>query len=348
MPSLVPVVLSGGEGTRLWPLSTPATPKQFGEVIPGDSLFALCLSRFVHRSEFGRPVVVTSRRHLDLVHAAAGQASVELGLTISEPVGRNTAPAAIAAALTMEPDDTLVIVPSDHLIRETDVFVDAVLDAASLASDSYLVTFGVVPTRADTGYGYIEPGSRVGPGFEVRRFTEKPDETDARRMVESGFLWNAGIFVVQAGTLISEAGTHCPAILEGVKGAISDPVDGEVSLGDGFSDIEPVSIDVAIAEKTERAAVLPMDVGWSDIGSYESLWSAMDHDEHGNAVSGPAVLVDVHRSLVRSSGRTLAVAGIDDVVVIETDDAVLVTRRDRSQMVREVAERLGRNTDPDS
>lgn len=340
MPALVPVVLSGGEGTRLWPLSTPASPKQFTQLVPGDSLFARCLRRFSSREEFANPVVVTSARHIGLVRAAAAESGVVPALVIAEPLGRNTAPASIAAALAANPEDILVILPSDHLIRRDEKFLEAVLDAGRLAAAGHLVTFGVVPTRPETGYGYIEPAAAVGPGFEVSRFTEKPDESEAARMIEAGYLWNSGMFVVAAGVLLEEARAHCPEVLDGVESAMAPASDGELLLTERFLDVEAVSIDVAIAERTSRAAVVPIDVGWSDIGSFQALWEVMDHDEQGNAVSGSPVLAGVRRSLVMATSRTVAVAGLDDVVVVETEDAVLVVGREQSQMVREVVSGL--------
>ena len=344
--SLVPVVLSGGEGTRLWPLSTPSAPKQFGQVVPGDSLFTRCLRRFAGQPGFADPIVVTSHRHVDLVRASAAEASVDLALVIAEPTGRNTAPAAVAAALVAAPDQVLVILPSDHLIRRDAEFVEAVDEAAELAAAGNLVTFGVVPNRPETGYGYIQPGEPLGAGFRVARFTEKPGETEARRMMETGYLWNSGMFVVTARLLLDEASEHCPGVLDGVSSAMTPATHGEVRLSENFSEVEAISIDVAIAEKTDRAAVVPIDVGWSDIGSFQALWEAMEHDEDGNAVSGPTVLANVRRSLVKATSRAVAVAGLDDIVVVETEDAVLVTRRETSQMVRDVVSMLDSADEP--
>ena len=300
----------------------------------------MCLRRLAHRSQFADPIVVTSRRHVDLVKTTAGAAGVELRLIISEPIGKNTAPASLAAALAAKPDEVLVIQPSDHLIRDDEEFVGSVIEAGNLAADGHLVTFGVVPSRAETGYGYIETGDALGAGFEVSRFTEKPDEAEATRMIEAGYLWNSGMFVVEAGVLLDEARAHCPEVLAGVEASMPATRGGEIELAEAFRDVRAISIDVGIAEKTDRAAVVPIDVGWSDIGSFLSLWEVLEHDEDGNAASGSTALVDVRRSLVKATSRTVAVAGLEDVVVVETADAVLVTAMEQSQMVRDVVARL--------
>ena len=290
---------------------------------------------------FAAPLIVTSQDHLGLVSVAVSGAGVEPNLVISEPTGRNTAPAAVAAALNSDPGDVLVIVPSDHLIDDDDGFAEVAIGSAPLAEEGWLVTFGVKPTRPETGYGYIEIGEPVAGGHRVKQFTEKPGRAEAARMLEEGgHVWNSGMFVMTAGTLLAEAEAHCPSIVSGVAESMGIVDSGVLRLTTEFGDIESVSIDTAIMEKTDKAVVVPIDVGWDDIGSYESLWAALERDDSENAVSGSVVLKGVSGSLVAATSRLVAVAGLDDVVVIETEDAVLVVPRGRSQMVRDLVDRL--------
>ncbi|MCZ6457460.1 MAG: sugar phosphate nucleotidyltransferase, partial [Actinobacteria bacterium] len=239
-----------------------------------------------------------------------------------------------------DPDDVLVILPSDHLIRDQGAFADAVIHSVEYAVEGSVVTFGVVPSRAETGYGYIELGEPLPGAFRVRRFKEKPDQEEAERLTSDGnHVWNSGMFVVSAAGLLMEASRHCPVILAGVTAAMRAPVDGIVELGAEFLNVERISLDHAIMEKTENAIVMPIDVGWDDVGSFEALWSIAEKDGRGNVTSGDTVLIDVEGSLVKATSRTVAVAGVSDVVVVETPDVVLVVPRNQSQMVRDLAER---------
>ena len=289
------------------------------------------------------PLVVTGAAHLGLVREAAAKAGVDPELMIVEPDGRNTAPAAIAAALWSSPEEVLVILPSDHLIGDYEVFRSRVAHAAEVAASGYIVTFGVIPDRPETGYGYIEQGDPVNGGFQVRRFKEKPEADEARALSTDGrHLWNSGIFVVPAGLLIEEAARHVPEVLAGVETAFTEPSQGTLSLGKSFAEVEKISLDHAIMEKTTRALVVPIDVGWDDVGSFQALWALSDKDGQENAVSGDVLISDVSGSLIIAGSRRVAVAGVDDLVVIETPDAVLVLPRDRSQDVKTLIE----NADP--
>lgn len=340
MSRIRPIILSGGSGTRLWPLSTPELPKQFVPLFAGRSLFAMTLQRVAAVEGAGPPVVATGAAHLPLVEAVVS--GVEGARVLVEPVGRNTAAASIAAALLVEEDDLLLIMPSDHLIADPDGFAASVALAAAGAAKGAIVTFGITPDRPETGYGYIEIGDPdPSGGFEVSRFKEKPGVVEAEEMVEDGrHLWNSGMFLARARDLLAEAGTHCPDILAGVTGALGQGTGEVVVLSDDFASVRATSLDYAIMEKTDRGLVFPLDVGWDDVGSYRSLLAALPRDEAGNHVDGDVTLVDVTGSLVKATSRRVAVAGLSDVVVVETPDAVLVVPLSRSQEVRELAQRI--------
>ena len=255
-----------------------------------------------------------------------------------------SAPAALAAAFSVDPDEVLVILPADHLISDTAEFVRVVELAVAEAGSETIVMFGIRPTVPDTGYGYIEMGHKAGDVYVVDRFKEKPGLSEARELVADGrHVWNSGMFVATARVLIAEGMKHCPELTETVRMSVSAPDNAVVKLGEEFLEAESVSLDHAIMEKTACAVVLPIDVGWSDIGSYETLWEASDKDSAGNAVSGDVVLSDVSDSLVRATSRTVAVAGLSDVVVIETPDTVLVVPRERSRDIKELAADAERN-----
>ncbi len=336
------MVLSGGSGTRLWPLSTPDLPKQFAPILDGESLFERTLLRLHGRSWVDAPVVVTGHRQVELVRRAAARARVGLGLVIIEPEGRNTAPAVIAAALASDPGVVLVILPSDHLISDGSGFAGAVNLAAKAASAAQIVTFGITPSRAETGYGYIEVGDPVDGAFAVRRFKEKPEFTEAELLVADGnHLWNSGIFVATAAVLLEEASVHCPDLLNGVKSAMASVDDGVLELGRAFSEVEKISFDHAIMERTDHAVVMPLEVAWDDVGSFDALWAVSTKDERGNVISGGVNAIDVTNSLINATYRKVAVAGLEDVVVVETPEAVLVVSRSRSQLVKHLAEGVG-------
>lgn len=345
MSILRPVVLSGGSGTRLWPLSTPEHPKQFVPLFAGRSLFDLTLARLDGIDKVGAPIVVTGEAHLQLVEDALEARAVEPGRIVVEPAGRNTAPAAIAAALVSDPDDVMVILPSDHLIGDVDAFQKAVVTAAGHASEGGIVTFGIEPTRPETGYGYIELGDNQGSGaFGIRVFKEKPDEETARRMASDGrHVWNSGMFVARSDHFLEEARLHCPEIVQGVETALPGGDEHVCPLADSFRDVPADSIDYAIMEETEHGLVIPIDVGWDDVGSYRSLLGAVARDPDGNHIDGDVIVSDVTGSFIRAKSRTVAVAGMSDVVVVETPDAVLVLPLDRSQEVRDISRRVDRD-----
>jgi mannose-1-phosphate guanylyltransferase/mannose-6-phosphate isomerase len=343
--NLRPVVLSGGSGTRLWPLSTPERPKQFVPLFDGQSLFEMTLTRMGGIRGTVSPVVPTGATHVSLVRDALTSAGIDSARVLVEPSGRNTAPAALAAAIVADPEDILVIVPADHLISDISAFRGAVAVAAGHAGEGGIVTFGIKPSRPETGYGYIEIGeSRGGGAHAVRRFTEKPDATEAERMAsDERYAWNSGMFVARADHLLAEAEKHCPDVLAGVLDAVpelgSEPSGIEITaLDEGFGRVESISIDYAIMEKTESALVVPIDVGWDDVGSYRSLLDALTRDGEGNHIEGKVTARDVSGSFIKASSRSVTVAGLSDIVVVETAEEVLVMSLELSQSVRELSE----------
>jgi mannose-1-phosphate guanylyltransferase/mannose-6-phosphate isomerase len=339
--SIRPVILSGGSGTRLWPLSTPDLPKQFAELLPGEPvLFDATLRRLDGLAGAGAPVVVTGGRHLDLVRSSLERLGHTEHLVLVEPEGRNTAPAVAAASLALDPDEVMVVLPSDHLIRDPARFRSAVERAAALAEGGSIVTFGITPTRPETGYGYIEIGEPAYDGaHRVARFKEKPGEEDARRMASDGrHLWNSGMFVLTAGTARAEFERLRPDMVEAVAAALPGSGPGVVALREGFRGVEAISFDHAVMEHTDRALVLELDAGWDDLGSYVALHAHSPQDADGNAVTGRVILDGVTDSLVVARSRVVAVVGLSGVAVVETPEAVLVVPLDQAQKVREIAE----------
>lgn len=329
-----PLVLSGGSGTRLWPLSTSEKPKQFAELLGDKSLFERTLERL---PEAKPPIIVAGASHSTLVEEACARSGVS-PLLIYEPSGRNTAPACVAGALAANGEDVLVILPSDHLIADVDSFRATVGEAARHAEDGCIVVFGITPHRPETGFGYIRAGEELGSGWRLEAFAEKPDLARAEKMIsEGGYLWNSGMFVVTAATLLAEARRLAPALVAGVEKAMRPARDEVVELGPEFAEVESISFDHAVMEKTDRGMVLPLDAGWDDIGSFQALWAASDRDADGNVLQGDVTALGVAGSLVKATSRRVAIAGLEDVVVIETPHAVLVVPRGRAQLVRDLA-----------
>lgn len=342
MAATIPVILSGGSGTRLWPLSRLAAPKQLQRLLGSDTMLESTISRVDHLD--GPVVVVAGVDSLDRIAASipAGRPSRLIG----EPIGRNTAPAVAAAALTASSDDILLVLPADHHIADQGAFRVAVDRAVDIASGGRLVTFGVVPGRIETGFGYIIPmpsdqGSPSRVDFHsIERFVEKPDAATAAVLIDSGALWNSGMFVFPAGLLIEELARHAPEILTRVEESLRTSVSthNSVALGPEFAAAPDVSIDVAVMEPTDRGAVVSLDAGWNDLGSWESLWELSERDLTGNVTIGEVVALESSRNYLRSEGPLIAVIGVEGLVVVATDDAVLVVPRDRAQDVKSLVE----------
>lgn len=346
---LHPVVLSGGSGTRLWPLSRQDRPKQFLALIGERSLYQESVLRAAGLPGMQAPITVCSEAHRFTVGEQLEVIGVQSGGILLEPAQRNTAPAIALAALHAvqhDPDATLLIMPADHLIESESDFHAAVAKAIVLADEGWLVTFGITPDYAETGYGYIRRGEPLGgAGFQVERFVEKPDRDTAEQyLADGGYAWNSGMFLFRAQRYLDELAAHAPSILEATRkacaGAAAD-LDFIRVDEDAFAASPSDSIDYAVMEKTSRAAVVPVSCGWSDIGSWSSLWAVARRDASGNRTEGDVIAVDTRDSLVHASERRMVAAvGMDDVVIIDTADATLVAHKDRVQDVKEVVDRL--------
>ena len=339
MSLLIPVVLSGGSGTRLWPLSRRQRPKQFQKVIGASTMLAQTLDRLSHL-EVDTMIVANIDQVARLQEELADNPSVTI---VAEPVGRNTAPAVTAAALLAHPDDILVVMPADHHINRPAAFVESLERAIAAAATGHLATFGVVPLKPETGYGYIVPlTGGAASALPIDRFVEKPGREEAAALIESGALWNSGMFVFPVGILLEEIARLAPAVLAAVQAAVdsSEERDFGFVLGPEFASAPSISIDKAVMELTTRSVVVPLAAEWNDIGSWETLWELGDKDREENVIIGSAVAVDSRGSYIRSDGPLVAVAGVDDLVVVATPDAVLVTRRRAAQDVKKLVERL--------
>lgn len=345
----IPVVMAGGRGTRLWPLSRKLYPKQFLPLAGTGSMLQETFAFAAVAAPGEAPLVICGEDHRFLVAQQALEAGRAIDRIVLEPDGRGTAPAvAIAALLAAErdPDALILVMPADHVIADRDAFAAAVAASAPAAAAGRLVTFGIVPSRADTGYGYIRPGEAlagVEPVRAIARFIEKPDADTAARLVDEGCLWNAGIFLFGAGAVLDELDRHSPATVAACRAAIERAtVDLDFLRLDpeSFAAAPAEAIDRAVMEKTDRGAVAAGPSGWSDVGSWASLWALSPQDADGNVVAGPACLIEARNAYVRSDGAVVGLLGLDDVVVVATEDAVLVAAKDRVQDVGRLVERL--------
>ncbi|HLF97424.1 MAG TPA: mannose-1-phosphate guanylyltransferase/mannose-6-phosphate isomerase [Methylococcaceae bacterium] len=347
--TLYPVILSGGSGTRLWPLSREAYPKQLLPLASDRSLLQETVLRLTGLPAVADPLLVCNHGHRFLVAEQLRELDVSPLAIFLEPVGRNTAPAIAAAAyelLRRDEDAVMLVLPADHLILDVDAFQQAVARAGHAVADGNLVTFGIVPDRPETGYGYICQGQPLaGEGvYRVERFVEKPDErTASAYLAEGGYYWNSGMFLFQAKTYLTELEAFRPAIAQASREAMQAArADLDfVRLDEtAFKSCPSESIDYAVMEHTSKAAVVPVDIGWSDIGSWSALWDTGGKDADGNVLRGDVFAAGVSNSFVRAESRIVAVLGISDAVIVETRDAVLVAHKDSAQDVKKVVEHL--------
>ncbi len=347
---IVPVILCGGSGSRLWPLSRALFPKQFLPLLTERTMLQETVLRVSGGDGIGAPIVVSNEEHRFLVAEQLREIGVAPAAHILEPFGRNTAPAVAAAALMLlerDPDAALLVLPSDHMIRDIDAFRDCVARARALAERGSLVTFGLRPDEPNTGYGYIRRGAAVTgtqQAFAVAEFVEKPDRARAADYVASGqYFWNSGMFVFTARRYVEELQALRPDIVSATRRAMAKGVPDLDFLrldAEAFSACPSESIDYAVMERTRSACVVTADFGWSDIGSWAALWSFGDKDAGGNVVRGDVYLDATSGSYVRAESRLVAAVGVDDLIIVETDDAVLVARKDRAQDVKQAVEHL--------
>ncbi len=344
---ILPVVLSGGSGTRLWPLSRELFPKQLLNLQGGDeTLLQATLARTVGLPDLVPPVIVCNEAHRFLVAEQVRSLGVTGARIVLEPCARNTAPAIALAALSADPDALLLVLPADHVIRKPADFQSAVRRAIPLAEEGRLVTFGVVPESPETGYGYIRCGAPCGEGFEIARFVEKPDRVTAEGfLADGGYLWNSGMFLFKASRYLEELARHAPAMFAAAKAAVASAKSDLDFLrvdAPAFANAPSDSIDYAVMEKTDAAAVVSLAAGWSDVGSWSSLHEALERDDSGNALRGDVLAHDTQGSFVLAESRLVATVGLRDHIVVETKDAVLVAPKDRVQEVKQVVERIKR------
>ena len=350
--AVVPVILCGGVGSRLWPVSRQLLPKQFLPLVTGRTLLQDTVLRAKGATSGAQALVICNEAHRFLVQDQLAEVGVSMdeARIVLEPAGRNTAAAVAVAAIACEADDPILLVlASDHAIRGSEAFNRAVRLATEVAAAGMLVTFGIAATRPDSGFGYIERGAELtehSGAFRVARFVEKPSEDEARAMIAAGgSYWNSGMFAFGAQRLLRELGRFRPDILEAARASVAAATDdlGFLRLGrDAFLACPAEAVDRAVMERTADAAVIPAEFEWSDVGSWSALWEIAQKDASGNAARGDVQLQDTRGSLVFGDRRLVATLGVEDLIIVDSDDALLVADRARSQEVREVVEDLKR------
>lgn len=354
---LVPVILSGGSGTRLWPLSRSAYPKQFIGVTEERTMFQLTLARLKGISGVQEPIVVGNEAHRFLLGEQLNVLGIKAQAILLEPVGRNTAPAiaaAAVAAMAHGADPLLLVLAADHVIADTAAFQKAVEAGVPAAEAGALVTFGIVPTAPETGYGYIQVEARVEglQAIPVTAFVEKPDLATARQYVDGGrHLWNSGMFLFKASALLAELEKFSPAVVKAARAAVGNAKTDLDFLRldkEAFSASPEDSIDYAVMEKSDKVQVVPLTAGWSDVGAWGAVWDVAAKDADGNAVRGDVMLQGMKNSYVHAGHRLVAAIGLENVMIVETSDAVLVASKDSVQDVKKIVDRLKAEKRPES
>ncbi len=342
---ITPVILSGGGGTRLWPMSKPESPKQFLALTSSQTMFQMTAERTRNEAKFCAPIIVTGAAHADIVDDQLNAIGIADAIIILEPVARNTAPAIALAALEVsDPQTVLLIMPSDHVITDIEAFHAATSAALPLVEDGWLATYGITPTGPETGYGYIQMGDAIAPAVHsVARFIEKPNTDRAAEMIAGGdYLWNGGIFLFRADVFLGALAVHAPDMLAAAQAAMKDATrQGNRILPDAmaFAACPGDSIDYAVMEKAERVAVVPADMGWSDVGSWDALYDI------GAAPPADNILcIDSANNLVRSDGIRIHLAGVENMIVVASGNDILIVPRGKSQDVKKIVEALNAKT----
>lgn len=346
---MIPVILAGGTGSRLWPLSRMLYPKQFIPLTAKDSLLQETLKR-LSPLEKRNPIIVCNEAHRFMVAEQCRQIGLAPSAIILEPAVRNTAPAIALAAMEVRSnheDDVMLVLPADHVINASERFFQTIREGIEIAQNGFLVTFGIVPRKPETGYGYIRMGARTEKGgFKVDRFVEKPDYQRAQAYVtDGGYLWNSGMFMFKASAYLEELDTCQPDIFKACEKAmhgLSKDIDFTRVDAAAFIDCPEDSIDYAVMEKTDKAIVLPLDTEWSDVGSWSALWEIADKDQDGNACFGDVITHECINTYIRAEKKLIAALGVEELVIVESDDAFMVAHKDRVQDVKKIIKQLKR------
>lgn len=345
---VIPVILSGGAGTRLWPLSTADKPKQFLSLFGPLSMFQLTLQRCTDRTLFKQPIIVGSSRHIDIMQEQMLEVGASPSAIILEPCARNTAPAIALAALAAEnPTNLLLVMPSDHMIKNIAAFHNAVLASMPVAQSGQLVTFGIEPTGPATGYGYIQQGDAIAGStrsFSATKFVEKPNQENAAKMLaDGGYHWNAGIFLFRADAYLAALEQYSPEILHACRSAMDNKRTAHGLCHpdpEAFASAPSDSIDYAIMERAEAVAVTPVNPGWSDVGSWDALFEICDKDDRSNVVFGKALTVGSRNNLIHSLDLEVATFGVENLIIVTHQGRVMVLPRGQSQNVKELAQKI--------